>query len=487
MDITVSNVQRPESDKVLAQITVAAADVDKVIDKTYKDLAARYRFQGFRKGRAPRPVIDSILGHDAIMAQATSDLLDEAYPHVLNELEIVPVGKGSFGDEIGGTVAPKSDFTISFSCDVPPACELTSYEGVSIEMPPSEVTEAEIDQQIDMLQSYHTEFVDVDEDRMPNDDDFVVLDVENVEGAERLAGEGRLFDVDGPGTPEAIRDAVKEMKVGDEKDLEWTDTHQHGDHTHEEKVACKVTLKAIRAIHTPELDDEYCKKAYGYDTVEELRQNISDEIAADKAANLEGIKEDRCVEAAGALLDVEEIPEKYVNEVYTEYASEVLNNLQRRGISLDYYLNQTGLGVEQFVAELHTQADARARQSLALDAIASHFELEATDDDVKAEIERAAADSNTSETTEETLARLIADGNLPSVKAAIKRNKALEWLKENADVTIVDEVSRARKQAEEAADAVEDEAEEAADEAEEVVEEVAEAAEEATEDEATEE
>ena len=126
--------------KLTATVTIPAADVDAIIKKAYKAAAKQYRFPGFRAGKAPRPVIDSALGDDATLAQATNDLIAANEPTVLNELDIVPIKNGDY-KEIDLRQGTDYTYTVEFS--LRPSAELSSYDAVEIEMPPAEVTEAE--------------------------------------------------------------------------------------------------------------------------------------------------------------------------------------------------------------------------------------------------------------------------------------------------------------------------------------------------------
>ena len=139
--------------KLTATVTIPAADVDAAIKKAYKEAAKKYRFPGFRAGKAPRPVIDSALGKEAVLAQATNELIGANEGNVLNELDIVPVKEGDY-QEIDLCV-DGTDYTYVVEFTLRPTPELSSYDAVEIEMPPAEVTEAEIDQQVDMLMGYH--------------------------------------------------------------------------------------------------------------------------------------------------------------------------------------------------------------------------------------------------------------------------------------------------------------------------------------------
>ena len=175
--------------KLTAEVTIPAADVDAAIKAAYKEAAKKYRFPGFRAGKAPRPVIDSALGKEAVLAQATNDLIGTNEGKVLDELDIVPVKDGDYQDI--DLCADKTDYTYKVEFKLRPTPELSSYDAVEIEMPPAEVTEAEIDQQVDMLMGYHASFEDVD--RAVEAADYVTVDVKNIKNAEALADEGRMI------------------------------------------------------------------------------------------------------------------------------------------------------------------------------------------------------------------------------------------------------------------------------------------------------
>lgn len=426
LNITVKP-QEPKDGVLTAEVTVAAADVDAAIAKTYKDIAHKYQFQGFRRGHVPRPVIDGILGKQAVLAQATNDVLNDIEPMILNELDVVPVGRLEYPAE-PELLAAGTDYAVECHMEVRPAAGLTTYDAPSIQMPPEEATEAEIDFQIDQLLSYQTSYEDAKLKRAVKDGDIVQVNIENVENGERFAGTNRMISLDGANLPEALRDAIIGSKAGETKDVEWAD----GDNT----VKVTLTLNSIMKAVKPELDDELAKKNFGFDTVADLRNAVKDEIEADKLRSLPGLKEDRLVEAVGKTLDLEEIPENYTNQIFQELAQEFLNTLQRQGMSLDMYLGARGIDMGAFLEDLRTQAVDRARQSLALDALASHLGVTVDEDEVRGEFEKAQV-----EDVDAAIAEWTNNGRLPAIRESIRRTKALAWLVENAVVEIVDEVA----------------------------------------------
>ena len=283
MNISASDVKDA---KLTATVTVEAADVDAAIKKAYKDAAKKYRFPGFRPGKAPRPVVDSMLGAEATLAQATNDIIGGNEAAVLNELDIVPVKEGDYKDiEIA---KDHEDYTYTVEFSLRPACELSSYEPVEIEMPPAEVTEAEIDQQVDMLMGYHATFEDV-EDRAVEADDYVTADLEDVKGAEQFAGEGRLLAMGNDTLPKEFDEALLGAKIGDEKEISWKPGED------EDECTVKVTVKGIKVRKTPELTDEFAKENFGFDDIAAMRDAIKLELEQDKTAKLPGLKENRAV------------------------------------------------------------------------------------------------------------------------------------------------------------------------------------------------
>lgn len=441
MKITVTAAE-PKDNKLEATLTVAAADVDAAIKKAYKDIANKYRFQGFRKGKAPRPVIDGLVGKDNVLAEASEDVLNEATPLMLDELDIVPVGQPTYGDE-PVLVSEGSDYVVTATISLRPDCELESYDAPEINMPPAEVTEAEVAEQLETLVNYHATYEDAGDDFAASEGDMLTLDIENVENGEDLAGTDRPFMIGSSTVPAAFNDAIKGMKVGKTKDVEIS---IEGDEPKTVKV--KVTLKSAKKQVVPELDDELAKKGFGYDTVDALKDALKEEIAEDKKAQLPNIKETRVIEKLAESLKLDELPEDYVKQIFDEIAQDFLGQLQRQGLTLDAWLSARRIQINDFLEDLNAQAAERARQSLALDALAKKLGLEATEEDVRKEFEDAGVKD-----VDASMKEFKDAGRMPAVRETVKRSKAVNWLVENAKVTEVDEIAERRAAREAAKDA----------------------------------
>ncbi len=425
MNITASDVQDA---KLTATVTIPAADVDAAIKKAYKDAANKYRFPGFRAGRAPRPVIDNMLGKEATLAQATNDILAANEPAVLNDLDIVPLKEGDYQEL--DLVKDHEDYTYTVTFSLRQSVELNSYEPVEIEMPPAEVTEGEIDAQIEMLMGYHATFEEVD--RPVQNDDYVTAAVKDVKGATRFAGENRMFVVGSENFPTEVNEGLVGMKKDESKEISWTPM---GDNA--EEVTIEVTVNNVKERKLPELTDEFVKENFGFDTIAAMREGVKEELEGDKASKLPGLKENRAVAALAERLELEKVDEDYEQSVFSELGQTFLQNLSSHGMTLDVWLQASGLTSEAFIADLHRQANDVARESLALDALARHLEIEVSDEDVDKEFADAGV-----EDVEASKAQFVADGRMPAVRDSIRRSKAVDWLVENAKVTEVDEYAK---------------------------------------------
>ena len=442
MKITVTT-EKPESGQLVATLTIAKKDVDAAVAKTYREIARKYAFQGFRRGRAPRPVIDGIVGREAVLADATNSLLVEAEPLMIEQLDVVPLGQIDYGEE-PELVKEKQDYTIEAKIAVRPDVELDSYDAPAIEMPPEEVTEAEIDRQLQVLLSYRTTFQDVEDDRGAEADDMVLADVESINNLREYEGENRMFALNDQRLHEEWREALIGMKKDEEKEVRWTvEREREDDEDISVEFAAKVKVNAIRHAVTPELTEDNVKEDFGFDTIEELREAVKEEVAEDKKSSLPRLKEDRVVEAIGEHLTLEEVPAAYSEQVFQETANQFLSSLQAQGMSFDSYLQMQGATAEDFIADMRAQSDERARQSLALDALAAHLGIEVTDEDLRGEFERAGVPD-----VKAAMDEFYGEGRMPAVRESIRRTKAVEWLVENATVTVVDEVARSQEQAE---------------------------------------
>ena len=414
LNITASDVKDA---KLTATVTIPAADVDAAIKKAYKDTAKKYRFPGFRAGKAPRPVIDSALGAEATLAQATNDLIAANEPAVLNELDIVPTKNGDYKEL--DLAKDHEDYTYTVEFSLRPAAELSSFDAVEIEMPPAEVTESEINNQVEMLLNYRATFEDV-EGRAVEAEDYVTVDLKAVENADNFAAEGRMLIAGSDSNPAEFNEALIGTNVDDVKSVTWTDEAEEGEEAETHTV--EVTVKGIKVRNTPSSPTSSSSPTLA-STASSYARRHQDRDRAGQGFPPPGREGEplrlRSRRAPAARRDGCRLRAVRLEELGQNF----LSNLAARGMTLDTWLPASGLTMEQFIGDLHKQANDVARESLALDALARELKIEVTEDDINAEFEKAGVKD-----VEASKAEFIADGRMPAVRESIRRSKAVDHL-----------------------------------------------------------
>lgn len=292
-----TKVESLEGNKVKVTVTVDAADIDGRIKKTYKDFARKYNFPGFRKGKAPRPVIDNALGAEAVVGTVTEELLNGTWTAAIDEAKLAPVGGPVM--ETNEIVKAGEPYEYSFTIELRPEVELTSYEPVAIEMPFAEATDAEIDEQVEAMAEHYTDYEDASAATKMKPENYADLTMKatDADGNEiaALTSESRLY---GPGTgmfSEAFDEEILGMKKGQTKEftLEVPEDEtavllagQAG-----KPVTFEVTCNVVKKKVTPEVTDEWAKEKMGFESVEDMRERIKESLNAQKGSLMPRIKE----------------------------------------------------------------------------------------------------------------------------------------------------------------------------------------------------
>lgn len=413
-----------EDGKTQVTVHMTADEVKKHIDKAFKDFS-KTRIPGFRAGKAPRKVIEQNFGgHNAVYAQITSDMINDVAPLAIDEQDIIFIGEPEFDEN--DLVADGEDYEFTMYGDIKPSVELDSYDPVEIKMPSEEATQEDVDIQLHALQDYYNDFETVN--RAAKAGDFVMVKLESTaDGApvDSLTNESRLVEIGGPMMPQKLTEQFVGMKAGDEKEFDFT-TDSDPDlagktiHTH-------VTLKEVREKETPALDDEFAKKV-GFDSYDELVEQLKTEITNTKAEQLPRLKESRCVTELSHRI-TSEIPEAYLDFTRENILRDFFNSLQEQGTTFDQFLASRGITSEQFKEDLDTQAREEAEECLALDALFKHLGMEITEEDIDKEFSVANNPAATRKAWEDA-------GRMSIIREAIRRQRATKWLVDNAVVTI---------------------------------------------------
>lgn len=427
MEVTTSI--REEDGKTQVAIELTEQEVKKHIDSFFKDLA-KNRIPGFRPGKAPRKVLErNFGGHEAIYAEITSDMVNEVLPLALDSKDVIFIDDPKLVDEKIESVEDGKPYTFEVYGEVAPKLTLTSVEPVEIEMPPATATDEEVEAQLESLRDYYYEFEEVD--RAAEEGDYVMMSIDaKADGVavDALNSPSRLVELGSDALPKELTDQVLGMKKDETKEFDFEvaeDDEQLADFKGK-TIHAEVTVSKVQTKELPTLDEEFAKRI-GFDTLEQTREEIANQINSQRERQLPELKERRCVEALAKRIEGE-IPESYINYSRDEVLREFFNNLQSAGITFDQFLAQRGISADEFHADLDDEAKENAEQSLALDALFEARGMELTDADIDEQFQVVDDPAAARKSWEES-------GRMSLLREGIRRSKAAQWLIDNATVT----------------------------------------------------
>ena len=426
-----TKVEALEDNRTKVTVTVDAADIDARIKKTYKDFANKYNFPGFRKGKAPRPIIDNALGAEAVRATVTDDVVNGTYPLAIDDCDLYPIAKPEF-DETDLVEAGKP-YTFSFTVTVKPEIEISSYEPVEIELPAEGTTDAEIDEQIDALREHYYSFEDASAATKVKEDSYIDLAMKATDdkGEEipSLTTENRPYGLGANLFPAEFDEQLVGLKKGQTAtftlDMPADPPIMLSALAGKtEKINFEVEVKVVKKKIVPEVNDEWAKEQMGFESVEDLRA---------LAERVEG-----------------DVPEAMLEDAEASLIQDFFQQLQSQGMTFDVYLAQQGITPDQFKEDVKKQAEDMSKQDLALDAWARHFGMEATAEEVTEEFVKSGVEDPAA-----LEAEWRSNGQLHMVRQGVIRTKAV---KDIMDKAVVTELDLSKKKDEEKKPAKKDEA-----------------------------
>ena len=420
-------VEKLENNMAKLKITVPAEQLEKAIEKAYQKNKNKIQIPGFRKGKAPRKMIEQMYGKGVFYEDAANDLIEEEYPKAVEECgeDVVSSPKIDVEELEAG-----KDFVFTAEVALKPPVKLGKYKGIEVEKMDLDVTDDEVDAEIDKQRNMNARSIDVT-DRAVKDGDTVSLDFEGfVDGVAFDGGKGTDYPLTiGSG---AFIPGFEEQLVGFEIGQEGEVNVKFPEDYQAENLAgkdatfkCKVN--SIRAKELPELNDEFASDA-GFDTVAEYKEDVKKKLEEKRAADEKAKREDAVVRAAIEDADME-LPEAMIETQQRQMVNEFAQRLQMQGMNMDQYLQYTGGSIDQMLAQVKPQAIERIKSRLVLEAVAEAEKIEVSDADVDAEIESMA---HQYKMEVEKLKDLMSDAEKKQIKSDLAVQKAADFLVENA-------------------------------------------------------
>ena len=439
MPLKTTVTELPES-RVRVAVEVPPEEVERRVNQAARELGSRLRIPGFRRGKVPPPVVIRRLGREALVDEAVREGLPRWYQEAVDEAGIAPVGDPDV--KLEDHPDQGQPFTFSIEIGVRPRARLHDYKGLEVGRREPHADPKLIDSELDALRDRLATLERVD--RPAEKGDFVVVDytgsaegeqLEGAEGRDQLLelGTGRLL----PGFDEALIGA----SVGDRREVEVTFPEDRTDELRGRTATFEVAVNEVQAKRLPELDDDFASEAAGFDTLDELRDDIAKQLREADERAVEREFEQAVVDAAVERAEIE-IPENLVHARAHELVSETLAALERQGISREAYLRIAGGDEERLAHEAEPEASAALRREAVLAAVAEAESIEPSEEELLGELAPVA--ERDGRKPEKVLAELRRRGSLEQFREGIAIRKALQLLVAEAK-SIPSEQARARE------------------------------------------
>lgn len=385
------SVQVEKLEKNMAKLTVEvpAENVEKAIQGAYNKMKKSINVPGFRKGKAPRQLIEKMYGKevfyndaiDAMLPSAYSDAVEECGEEIVShpQIDVVQIESGK-------------PFVFTATVAVKPAVELGEYKGIQVEKAPIEVKDEEIEAQITKEREANSRTVTVD-DRAVAQGDIVTLDFEGfVDGVAFEGGKGENYDLTiGSNTfIPGFEDQLVGAEIGKELDVNVTFPEEYGAKELAGKEAVfKCKVNGIKVKELPAVDDEFAQEVSEFDTLDEYKADIKAKLLKEKEDEAARAKEDAVI---GKIIEGAkmEIPDAMVEYQTRQMLDEFAQRIQSQGISLDQYFQFTGLTEEKYMEEMKPRALQNIQSRLVLEAVAQAENLVAEEADIEEEIKKMA-------------------------------------------------------------------------------------------------
>ena len=419
-------VEKLENNMAKLKITVPAEQLEKAIEKAYQKNKNKIQIPGFRKGKAPRKMIEQMYGKGVFYEDAANDLIEEEYPKAVEECgeDVVSSPKIDVEELEAG-----KDFVFTAEVALKPPVKLGKYKGIEVEKMDLDVTDDEVDAEIDKQRNMNARSIDVT-DRAVKDGDTVSLDFEGfVDGVAFDGGKGTDYPLtigSGAFIP-GFEEQLVGFEIGQKGDVnvKFPEDYQ-AENLAGKDATFKCKVNSIRAKELPELNDEFASDA-GFDTVAEYKEDVKKKLEEKKAADEKAKREDAVVRAV--IEDSEmELSEAMIETQQRQMVNEFAQRLQMQGMNMDQYLQYTGGSVDQMLAQVKPQAIERIKSRLVLEAVAEAEKIEVSDADVDAEIESMAHQYRMEV---EKLKEMMSDAEKKQLKSDLAVQKAADFLVEN--------------------------------------------------------
>ncbi|WP_288633563.1 trigger factor [uncultured Megamonas sp.] len=427
MNVTTEKI---ENHKVVLTIEVPAEELDKGIKAACKSLANRVNIPGFRKGKAPRRILEMNIGKEAILDEAFDRVAQKAFDEALKQENLDPVDRPQVD-----IVTLEEGKDVVFKATITPVPEVTlgEYKGLKVAKDAVEVKDEQVEEQVKNILNHHAKMVDAEEGATVANDDFITLDFKGeVDGVAFAGGEGKDYplQIGSHSFIDTFEDQLVGLKVGEEKDVNVTFPEEY----HAKDLAGKAAvfhckINSIKHKEMPELTDEFVKASTSYESIEDMKVKLRENIEKNAQREADTKRRNEILKQATDNITVD-IPEVMVENRVSNMIQELSVNLENQGMNLDAYLKYANMDMAKLREQYKESAAIAVKTDLMLDAVAKAEDIKVENADINAEIALLAA---TYGTTPQEVSKIIKKNHsIGNLVATVLHKKAANFIIDSA-------------------------------------------------------
>ena len=424
------NVEKTENaNEVKLEVTIESNKFEEAIKKVYFQSAKYFNIPGFRKGKAPMNIVEKYYGKEIFYEDAFNEVVPAELEEALKENNIEAVSRPDIDVK---QIEKGKDLIFTAVFQTKPEAELGKYKGIEIEKIEYNVTDEDINHELGHMQEHNARLISV-EDRPVESGDTAVIDFEGfVDGVAFEGGkaEGHELVIGSNTFIPGFEDQVIGMKIDEEKDINVKFPEEYFSKELAGKDATfKVKLHEIKKKELPELDDEFAKDVSEFDTLDELKKSIKDNMEKENEQRQKYETEDAVIKAVCENVKVD-IPSGMIENETEDMLKNIESRLSYQGLKLEQYLQMMGKTAEEVKKEYEPQAIEAIKSRLMLEAVIKAEKIEATEDEIVAKVKEMATSYGKADDEE-----FMKNENVRKyIKSGIESEKALEFLVKNAKI-----------------------------------------------------
>lgn len=418
---------KQEGNKVSFKLTVDHDKFESAVVKAYNKNKGKFNIPGFRKGKAPRKIIETNYGKGVFYNDAIDIVFPEVYPAAIDELKIEPIEVPSIDVE---EISKDNGLVLLVDVEVKPEFQLGEYKGVEVEKVEETVNEDVVNAKLEEMREKNSRLVSVE--REIANGDTANIDFEGFDGEVAFeGGKGEKYDlVIGSGSfIPGFEEQLVGKKAGEEVEVNVTFPEEyHAENLAGKPVVFKVKVNEVKVKELPELNDEFAQDTTEFETLAELKADLKAKAEEEAAAKAKSEERNAVVEAVVANTEVE-VPETMVNAQIDSSIMELNYSLQYQGFSIEQLLEMTGKSMQELRDERKEDAEKSVKASLVVDAIAKAENVEVSEEEVEAEVAKMAEAYNM---TLPQIKEALKSNDLEDIKGQLRIRKTIDFLVENA-------------------------------------------------------